>query len=166
MARPISEKHAKTFVGLLQTFLRELSAGSNDPAAVLPLAQLRVCRVLSGGPQSISVISRELSVSPSAVTQIADRLERARLVRRLAEGGDRRVRRLQLTERCQRMMRRHDEERIRRTAAALNELTPAARKEAAAVLKMLGLAAARSKNGDGETCGSGILKSKAVKALP
>ena len=46
-------------------------------AAELPLAQLRVCGVLCDGPRPMSAVSRELGVSLSAMTQIADRLERA-----------------------------------------------------------------------------------------
>lgn len=161
MTCPVSEGEAEVFVGLLHTLLRELTTGSNDPAIGLPLAQLRVCRALLDGPQSISAVGRELCVSPSAVTQIADRLERARLVRRVAEGGDRRVRRLQLTERCRHMMRRHDEERVRRMADALRELSPESRKKIAGAMKTLGraAAAARSKNG------SSLSKAKEVKVL-
>ena len=47
----------------------------------------------------MSALSREFGVSLSAMTRIADRLERARLVKRVAEGGDRRIRHLQLTPR-------------------------------------------------------------------
>jgi DNA-binding MarR family transcriptional regulator len=148
MSRPISQKEAKEFNGLLHAILRELAAGSKDPAAELPLAQMRVCKSLSVGPQAISAISRELGVSLSAVTQIADRLERAKLVRRVAREGDRRVRQLQLTDRCQRMMRRHEAERVRRMGAAIAELSPKARKEAAESLKILGLAAAKARRKD------------------
>lgn len=145
MSRHISQKEAKEFDGLMHVILRELTAGSKDPAAALPLAQMRVCKTLCDGPQAISAISRELSVSLSAVTQIADRLERAKLVRRVAQDGDRRVRQLQLTDRCQRMMRRHKAERVRRMGAAIAELPPKARKAAAESLRMLGLAAAKAR---------------------
>jgi DNA-binding MarR family transcriptional regulator len=133
------------FVGLLQSLLRELTAGSKDPAAELPLAQLRVCRVLGDGRQSISAISRELGVSLSAVTQIADRLERSDLVERVADGGDRRVRCLRLTSHGETLLRLHDEERVRRTSAMLKQLTPKARAEAAGVMEMLGRAAAAAR---------------------
>jgi DNA-binding MarR family transcriptional regulator len=149
MGNAVSREQARTFVGLLQSLLRELTSGSNDPAAELPLAQLRVCRALSDGRQSISAISRALGVSLSAVTQIADRLERSDLVARVADGGDRRIRCLQLTARGEDLLRRHDDERIRRTMAMLKQLTPKARKEAAVVMEALGNAAAvaRSLNG-------------------
>jgi len=152
MDRTVSQEQATAFVGLLQSLLRQLTIGSSDPAVELPLAQLRVCRVLRRGPQSISAISRELGVSLSAVTQLGDRLERAKLVRRLAEDNDRRIRCLQLTARGETLLRHHDEERIRRMAAALEHLTPKARKEAAATLDMLVRASvmARGQDGDGK----------------
>jgi DNA-binding MarR family transcriptional regulator len=157
MDQIVSQEQAAAFVGSLQSLLRELTIGSTDAAIELPLAQLRVCRVLCDGPQSISAISRELGVSLSAVTQLADRLERAKLVRRLAEDTDRRIRCLQLTNRGEMLLRLHDAERIRRMAAALEQLTPKTRGEAAAALDMLVRAsvAARSHDGNGEKDGDG-----------
>ena len=146
MNRAALHEEATAFVALLQSLLRELTAGADDPAVELPLAQLRVCRVLCDGRQSISAISRELGVSLSAVTQIADRLERANLVERVAGGVDRRIRCLQLTPHGATLLRLHDEERIRRAAAMLKQLSPKARREAAGVLDMLGRAAAVARN--------------------
>ncbi len=117
----ISEQ-AEDVATLLRSLLRELSVGLDDPAVDLPLAQLRVCTVLYGGPRPMSSLGRELGVSLSAITQIADRLERAGLVTRVAKGGDRRVRCLQLTHRGEKMMRLHEEARIQRMSAALEHL--------------------------------------------
>ena len=117
MDHTVSREQAAAFVRLFPRCC-QLTVGSNDPTAELPLGQLRVCRVLTGGLQSISAISRELGVSLMAITQIADRLERARLVRRLTEDNDRRVRCLQLTARGEKLLRLHDEDRVRRMAAA------------------------------------------------
>lgn len=164
MGRSVPRQEAEAFVGLLHSLLRALASGSNDPAAELPLAQLRVCHVLQAGAQSISIISRELHVSVSAVTQIADRLERAKLVHRVAEDGDRRVRRLQLTRQGENLLQLHDEDRIRRTGAMLEQLTPKVRKEAAAMMERLGLAAAaaRGNRGDAEIGAPHFPKSKVL----
>jgi DNA-binding MarR family transcriptional regulator len=161
MDQTVPQEQAAAFVGLLQSLLRELSSGSSDPAIELPLAQLRVCRVLCNGPQSISAISRELGVSLSAVTQLADRLERAKLVRRLAENNDRRIRCLQLTACGERLLQLHDEGRISRMAAALAQLTPTAREEVGAALDILVRASvsARHKDGDDDGQGDGCLTS-------
>jgi DNA-binding MarR family transcriptional regulator len=121
-------KQAQTIATLLLELLRQLAAGADeDPAVELPLAQLRVCSVLYRGPRPMSPLSRELGVSLSAMTQIADRLEHAQLVNRIARGDDRRVRCLQLTERGEKMMRFHEEARVRRIATALEHLSPDAR---------------------------------------
>ncbi len=164
MDRTVSQEQAATLVGLVQSLLRELTSGWNDVAGELPLAQLRVCRVLSDGLQSISAISRELGVSLSAITQIADRLERAHLVRRVTEDNDRRIRCLQLTARGEKLLELHDEERIRRMAAALAQLAPKAREEATAALEMLVRAsiAARGPNGNGKSGDLSISTSKAL----
>jgi DNA-binding MarR family transcriptional regulator len=165
MNQTVSREQAAALVGRVQSLLRELMIGSNDPAAELPLAQLRVCRVLSDGPQSISAISRELAVSLSAVTQIADRLEKAHLVRRVTENADRRIRCLQLTDRGASLLRLHDEERIRRMEAALGQLTPKAREETVGMFERLVQAAraARAKNGDGHGADSAGLT---LRVLP
>jgi DNA-binding MarR family transcriptional regulator len=160
----VSQEQAATLVGLLHSLLRELTIGSNDPVIQLPLAQLRACRVLSNGQQSISAISRELGVSLSAVTQIADRLERAKLARRVTEDSDRRIRCLQLTARGESLLRLHDEERIRRMAAALEHLTPKSRQRVAKTLETLVRASnkARTKNGNGHTPGPVSITSKVL----
>src|SRR5262245_55471890 len=75
-----------------------------DEASEMPVAQLRVCSILQSGPRSMSSLSEELNISVSAVTQIADRLEKAGLVERVAESGDRRLRNLRLTETGQGLM--------------------------------------------------------------
>jgi len=98
---------------------------------------LRVCSMLYRGPRAMSALSRELGVSLPAMTQIADRLERARLVKRVAEGSDRRIRCLQLTRRGAKILRLHEDARVQRVAAMLEHLAPQARHEALATLEML-----------------------------
>jgi DNA-binding MarR family transcriptional regulator len=137
---------AAAIASLLPSLMRHLFAATDGLAAELPLAQLRVCGILYVGPQSMSAISRELGVSLSAMTQIADRLERAGLVERLAEGTDRRVRLLQLTDHGQQVMRHREAERIRRVSAVLEHLPPQVRKEGHAVLETLLEAAKATKN--------------------
>ncbi len=152
MDQNLIAEQAKNIAALLRSLMRELGAGLQDQALDLPLAQLRVCGVLRTGPRSMSALSRELGVSLSAVTQIADRLERAGMVTRIAKGTDRRVRRLELTERGETIMRLHDQARVERLSAALAKLNDAKRQEAAAALQTLvgAVAAARSENGDRE----------------
>jgi DNA-binding MarR family transcriptional regulator len=161
---PVPLEQARTVAALLRSLLRELTAGVDDPAVELPLAQLRVCNMLSGGPRAMSALGRELGVSLSAITQIADRLERARLVKRVSQGNDRRVRCLQLTDRGATMMDRHEEARVQRMSAALQNLTPKARGAVAVSLESLvrASAATRNHNGDSETGGSHSATSKVL----
>ena len=86
----------------------------------------------------MSAPDRELGVSLDAMTQIADRLECARLVKRVAQGDDRRVRCLQLTERGEKIMRLAPRVRIQgRVSAVMEHLTPTARQDVLASLQTL-----------------------------
>ena len=135
----VTLEQTRLAANLLVELTRRFFVPDDDQIADLPVAQLRVCGVLSGdaGPRAMSSLSRELGVSLSAMTQIADRLERAGLVRRVAEGSDRRVRCLQLTERGERIMRKREEVRLGRMAAAWGHLSPGARREVLAGLQTL-----------------------------
>ncbi len=73
---PSPSQDAQRVSDLLLAFLRGLRTDGDDPVAELPLAQLRLCNVLARGPRPMTEISREIGTSLSAVTQIADRLER------------------------------------------------------------------------------------------
>lgn len=162
MNHPVRLEQAHTFATLLPALLRRLSAGAVDPVMELPLAQLRVCGILCDGPQSISALGRELGVSASAMTQIADRMQRAGLVNRVPKQGDRRVRCLRLTSRGKKMMRRHDEARAARMAEVLRQLTPKQRQAAADALQSMihATVAADDENGRGATPGVPLTNTK------
>jgi DNA-binding MarR family transcriptional regulator len=139
-------EEAVAIATLLPAIMRQLFTLDNDLTADLPLAQLRVCLSLHDGPLPMSALSRELGVTLSAMTQIADRLERANLVSRVAEEKDRRVRCLQLTPRAEKIMRRHQDTRIHNVSVAINNLSPEERKEILAALETLMKASAAVKN--------------------
>src|SRR5579871_3096892 len=61
------------------------------------LRQLRVCALLETGPLTLSEISKEMEVCLSAITQMADRMEKIGIVERVPAGLDRRNKYLQLT---------------------------------------------------------------------
>lgn len=109
----------------------------DDPASELPLRQLRVCLALFDGPRSMTRLSRELGVSQSAITQIADRLQSAGMVTRLLGGPDRRVRSLQLTTRARKMLRLREASRIERIMLILKGMSPAARNDVLASMAAL-----------------------------
>ena len=145
---PVDANEAVALAALLPSLMRQLfTVDHDDVAADLPLAQLRACASLQDGPLPMSVLSRELGVTLSAMTQLADRLERADLVRREAEEKDRRVRCLQLTPRAEKIMRRHGDSRIRSVSAVLSHLSPDERKGILAALETLMKASAAAKDG-------------------
>lgn len=95
----------------------------DDSTLDLPFRQFRVCLALYGRTASMSSISRELGLSLSSMTQIADRLDRVGLVERIAIGSDRRVRHLKLTEKGEGLMRSHEESQLQRITESLQSLT-------------------------------------------
>ncbi len=127
---------------LLPSLARRLFTVEPDhPLADLPVAQLRVCSLLlQRGARTMSQVGDELSISLSAVTQLADRLERAGLVARVAErspGGDRRTKRLCLTPRGETLMISRRALRLARTEAALRHLPAASRRAVLDALETL-----------------------------
>ena len=121
--------------GLLMSVVRDLLY-VEDRTSDLPLRQLHVCASLYGGPLSMSQLSRKLGVSMSAMTQIADRLERSGMVARQASDPDRRVRCLILTPRGRRALQAHEKIRQERLAAAFQTLDAASRRKLIAGLKL------------------------------
>lgn len=129
---------AEMIESLLHSLLGCLTSGSNNESiADLPLAQLRLCNALCGKARSMSSVSKDLGTSLSAVTQIADRLERSGLVKRVARSDDRRVRCLKLTGRGEEMMRLHKENRVGRMADVVAGLSPEQRKIVTAAFETL-----------------------------
>ena len=123
---------------LMPRLARRLFTIERDhPAEELPLAQLRVCAILQNGSRTLSAISEELGISVSATTQIADRLEKAGLVERMAGQDDRRTKKLQLSIHGHEMMRTRRERRIERATKALTKLEPDLRSRAIEILQVL-----------------------------
>ena len=106
--------------------LNKLEAG--DPVIELPVAQMRVCVALLEKPRTMGCLSKELGISLSAVTQLADRLEKAELVERYVESDDLRVKRMRLSSRGEEIMRTRRERRVERLVKAL-ECMPAEDRE-------------------------------------
>jgi DNA-binding MarR family transcriptional regulator len=89
----------------------------------------------------VSAVSRELGISVSAATQIADRLQRAGMVERIRHPEDRRVRGLSLTPHGREAMQARRQRRVERIQAALGGISPARRGEILDAMRTL-LAAA------------------------
>jgi DNA-binding MarR family transcriptional regulator len=137
-------EQALQFEGMLPVLLRKLFTLQPDhPASDVPVAQLRTCTILQSGPRTMTSLSDELGISLSAMTQIADRMERAGIVERVMIREDRRQRLLQLSERGTEMMRTRKQIRIRQAAMALENISDSERGELLRLLHVL-LGAARS----------------------
>jgi DNA-binding MarR family transcriptional regulator len=130
-------EEAKKITLLLPALMRQLFTFEDDLAAELPLAQLRVCVLLNGGPRSMSLISKELGISLSAMTQLADRLENAKMVARVTQDGDRRVRCLELTQKGRKIICHREEARIQNVLTVLNNMSGSARVEVINALETL-----------------------------
>jgi DNA-binding MarR family transcriptional regulator len=98
---------------------------------------LRACNILHEGPRTASRLARELGITVSAVTQIADKLETAGIIERLPGKPDRRTKNLSLTEQGAKLLRSRHTRRIRRAREVLDKLSPTARENALKVLHAL-----------------------------
>ncbi len=72
----------------------------------------------------MSTLSEEMGITMSAITQLADRLERAKIVERSVGKEDRRVKLLQLTPYGKEILQARLHSRVRRITDALNLLSP------------------------------------------
>lgn len=125
---PLICRQAAELETLLPALMRKLfTLDPDSPVSDLPVAQLRVCTLLQAGPRALSNLSQDLDISVSAMTQIADRLERAGMVERVCGAEDRRVRLLQLSPLGLERMQYRRAFRTHRAEEALLQLTEAER---------------------------------------
>ena len=131
-------EQGEAVVSLLSALMRRLfTLEADDPAMEIPGAQMRVCGILRDGPMAMSALSAELGISHSAITQIADRLERAGMVERVPGEDDRRCKRLTLTERGVEVMKARLEKRVARTMEVLKSLSAQEREAALSAISVL-----------------------------
>ena len=143
---PLLAAQATELEKLLPALSRQIFAlpPPPNPLADLPIAQFRLCILLSReGRRTMSQLSEELHISVSAVTQMADRLEKSDLVERVMEDGDRRTRHLQLTAHGQNLILSRRALRTERAAQTLAMLPTEKREAILQILSEL-LAASRA----------------------
>ncbi len=117
------EERAEKLEALLPRVMRALYCShDDDPLNEIPLAQLRVIRVLYTGGRTISELATELSHSVSSATQIVHRLEESGMVER-SKGEDKRVRHLALTAEGRRLMDERKQRRVKRAISILMEMS-------------------------------------------
>lgn len=135
---PVAEQ-ATVISTLLTKVMRGIFSAldGGDPIADFPMTQVRICKMLVYGPRSMSSLSRDMGISLSAITQVADRMERADLVERMAEGEDRRVKSLQLTAHGQQIMHTRNTRRAQRVEQVIADLPIDTRREIVQALQQL-----------------------------
>lgn len=133
-------EQAELMERLLPAIMRHIfTIDPNHPLSDLPLGQFRLCMLLfREGKRTMSQVSEELGISVSAVTQMADRLEKVGLVERVAEShGDRRTRYLRLSGEGLSLMESRRHFRLARAQETLRLLTPEQRERTLEVLEGL-----------------------------
>jgi DNA-binding MarR family transcriptional regulator len=93
-----------------------------EPLADLPVAQLRVMRILFAGKCTPSSLSESLNLTMSAVTQLCNRLEALGLVARTEDATDRRIRWLSLSETGHEKMAARQQRRVQRAHEVLSSI--------------------------------------------
>jgi len=134
----LQRRQAEMISATLRRIMRGLfPLGPDDPGQVLSLAQWRVCVLLSEGPLPMSGVSRELGISLSATTQLADRLERDGLVQRLTDPDDRRVRILSNTPHAQELVQIRTQQRVDGALTVIQRLSTEERRDVIHALEIL-----------------------------
>ena len=123
MDSELHEQAAEVAEMLPKLVRRFFALDTEGPTVDLPVAQLRVFGILRGGPRAMSALRAELGISMSAVSQIADRLERSGLVERVVEASDHRMRRLQLTKHGREVVDARIGRRVEKVLDALGKLS-------------------------------------------
>jgi len=126
-ALDISRELALEIESTLPRLMRIWHRGTDDPLLVqLPIAQLRIVRLLYTGSRTVTALGEELSLTASAVTQMVNRLQDSALVQRVEDPIDRRIKHIALTEKARALMQARQERRISRLETIL-ELIPVER---------------------------------------
>ena len=139
-------KQSEDMVAAFSALMRNMFAlASDDLSMELPGAQLRVCGMLWDGPKTMSVLTEEIGITHSAITQIADRLEKAEMVERVPEADDRRCKKLALTAKGIAVMEDRRRRRVLRVMNILRMLSLEERDEVVGALRTVANASLRFK---------------------
>lgn len=118
-----TDENAARIESLLPQIMRTLFQPSeDDPISELPMAQLRLMRILHHSSHSGTEISSELNISPSAFCQLAHRLEEAGLICSQVDESDRRVKRHHLTDKGRALMDQRQRDRMAKAKKVLESL--------------------------------------------
>ncbi len=132
------KQQAVELVAMIGRLMRNLfSLESGDLANELSVAHIRACNALYDAPKPITELARELGITTSAATQLADRLQRSGLVERVVSQQDRRVKLLHLTESGRQTIGARRARRVDRMVLALDRLSEEQREAVLAAMRVL-----------------------------
>jgi DNA-binding MarR family transcriptional regulator len=131
---PGGDELMERFMAIAHAIRQQTNTQMN--AAGLSLARFRALRTLRPGPMRMNELSAALGVVPRTATTLADALERDGLVQRLADPADRRATLIGATEEGLRQLRAFQAGHGG-TAGIFEQLTPAERRQLAALLDRL-----------------------------
>ena len=138
MSETAVKQQAGELVAMIGRLMRNLfSLESADLANELSVAHIRACNTLLDTPKPITELAKELGITASAATQLADRLQRSGLVERVVSQHDRRVKLLHLTESGKQYISARRARRVDRMALALERLSNEQRDEVLAAMRTL-----------------------------
>jgi MarR family 2-MHQ and catechol resistance regulon transcriptional repressor len=121
----------------------EENAARSVSALGLGLSEFAVLEaLLHKGPQLVNVIGKKVLLSSGSITAAVDRLESKKLVRRIADTGDRRARIVQLTGRGRRLIDRAFQQHAIDMEETIAVLRSSERTELVRLLKKVGMWAA------------------------
>jgi DNA-binding MarR family transcriptional regulator len=131
-------KQAEVLEEMLPEVMRTLfPGGENEPLSELTVAQMRIMRVLSKGPLTVTALAERLNVSLPGMTQQLSRLEAAGMVSKTTSADDRRTRLVSLTEGAEQLLKSRRSRRTAHAAGILCQMSPAQRDALIAALNQL-----------------------------
>jgi len=109
-------------------------SSDGDPLSQHSVGQIRLMRALFGGTRTATELSMTLGLSPSSLTQMANRMIQAGLVDKELDPQDRRVRKLSLTPEGRILMENRKSSRAQAGVRLLEKLDPEKRYMLIAIL--------------------------------
>jgi len=123
-------ERAKQLEALLPRLMRRMFSGTeSDELSELSIAQLRILRAVLDSPHTAGEIVELLGYSPSALSQLTQRLVTAGLLTKSKDPQDARVKHLELTNKGRKLMEERRTARIGQVNVALRHLEEDEQKE-------------------------------------
>ncbi len=129
----------------LPRMLGRLFGSGDDQLRAMPVSQIRIVRALTERDKTASELCRELDLSPSSLSQMADRLAKAGFLLKEVSPEDKRFRKFALSAYAKEMMTKRREARAKSASIALAALSPAERAMLLELIEKLTFAALEAK---------------------